>query len=332
MTTFTRKTTMAGIVLMLTCLCSVGITAQGRSTSRGDNLRTASAVSAATATVRHSTTAATRGSEVSRPTTISDMRTGNTVTYAGNSRKDKDKLSRPSYGYDSYKDNKKDNKEYKKARKDYEKDRKKYEKERNKEYDKARKDYEKALKKSYKGNGHGAVTRRPSSWKSPLAPPARRYRPSDYRVERPVIINNYSPLRTAPSITAILGLSFGTSYSSSLDFLFNRGYELDGYNNRRVYLRNVRELSFSWPDVIFNYSSRQLLDDAEFHYSTGYGDHSRFDRVYDTLCRRYGRPMKSKTKGNKWSAVWYGSDRRGYVTLEYYRKSGRYYTSLYYGR
>jgi len=177
----------------------------------------------------------------------------------------------------------------------------------------------------------GSIVTRPSSWSTPVAPPTRTRRPSDYIVSRPTMPKGYQPSASAPRITGIFGLTFGYSYYKSLDYLFDRGYEIDGYSGKTVYLRNVNEMNFFWPDAIINYSSRGYLESAELHYSTRYDDYSRYSRLYTNLCDTYGVPVSHTNSGNNIETVWYGSDSRGYVELTYRYSGGRYYTSLVYG-
>jgi len=178
---------------------------------------------------------------------------------------------------------------------------------------------------------HGVITRRPGSWHTPVAPPRRSFRPGHYHIFRPVPPPNYRPWRNAPIISGILGLAFGSPYYTSLDYLFTRGYEIDGYYNNIVYLRNIQELSCFWPDVMLNYDSRQALSSAEFHYSTAYDDLGRFNRLYSNLCARYGQPVTYNEDADGIRSTWYGGNARGFVSLEYFYSSGRYYTTLSYG-
>ncbi len=179
---------------------------------------------------------------------------------------------------------------------------------------------------------HGVIKHRPHSWHTPVAPPHRHFRPVyHFHRTRPVIIHGYRPWHRAPIIRSILGITFGTAYYASLDYLFDRGYEIDGYHNGIVYLRNIEELRCFWPDVMLNYSHGNALSGAEFHYSTGYDDLGRFNRVYRELCSIYGEPMTYQETGEGIQAVWFGGNSKGYVTLEYFYRNGRYYTTLIYG-
>ena len=178
---------------------------------------------------------------------------------------------------------------------------------------------------------HAVIRHRPSSWHTPVAPPFRSFRPVHHHICRPVPPPGFRPWHRAPIISGILGLTFGTAYYSSLDYLFTRGYEIDGYYNGVVYLRNIQELNCFWPDVMLNYGSRNALSSAEFHYSTSYDDLGRFNRLYSDLCARYGQPVTYAEDSQGIRSTWYCGNARGFVSLEYYYDRGRYYTTLSYG-
>ncbi len=177
---------------------------------------------------------------------------------------------------------------------------------------------------------HGVIVHRPHSWVTPVAPPIRHFRPHHHHIIRPVIPVGWHPWHKAPVIRGILGLTFGTAYYASLDYLFDRGYEIDGYYDGIVYLRNIVEMRVTWPDVMLNYGTNNAFSSAEFHYSTSFDDLGRFNYVHRELCRLYGSPMSYNESRSGIQAVWYGGNSIGYVTLEYSYMSGRYYTTLSY--
>lgn len=169
------------------------------------------------------------------------------------------------------------------------------------------------------------------NWSRPLPPPQRPYRPIGRPIPRPVPPHGYHPYVGAPVINTIIGLTFGTLYNATLDYLYTNGYEIDGYVDNTIYLRNVRELSFNWPDATMYYDTYGKLNSAQFIYSTSYNTTSRYNRLYNDLCRTYGSPVSSNMSGLSRTTTWYGGDARGYVTLEYDYSNGRYYTILSYG-
>lgn len=148
--------------------------------------------------------------------------------------------------------------------------------------------------------------------------------------------SNYKTRTDIASIGDILGLAFYSTIKAGLDYLFEKDYYIDGYDDNTVYLRDVNQLDFDWDDVNLNYSNGQL-DNAQFIYSTSKNDETRYNAVYKELCRLYGDPVVLEYNAYTPSgyAAWYGLGDKNYVTLEYYKdysNSGkkRYYTILSY--
>lgn len=168
---------------------------------------------------------------------------------------------------------------------------------------------------------------RNNDWRRPMMPPTRAYRPERIWYYRPAVPASYRPYYGAPSIVSILGVDFGTLASSALNFLYYKGYEIDGYYDNVVYLRNVPLLSFTWPDVMMSYDPYSGFNYAQFVYSTPYYDLSRYNRIYRDLCATYGQPI-GYNGGSSMCISWYGGDGRGYVTLNLSNEGDRYYTSL----
>ena len=173
-------------------------------------------------------------------------------------------------------------------------------------------------------------THRPN-WSTPVPPPHRNYRPIGRPIPRPVPPHGYHVCHTAPVIHTILGITFGTLYNASLDYLYSKGYEIDGYADNTVYLRNVPEMGYTWPDATIYYDSYGRLASSQFIYSTSFSALGRYDRLYHTLSMTYGSPVSASWNGAHRETIWYGGDARGYVSLEYDYSGGRYYTILSYG-
>ena len=167
-----------------------------------------------------------------------------------------------------------------------------------------------------------------SNWSRPLPPPSRAYRPLPLRYYRPVVPVHYRPLVGAPIIDRILGITFGTYMDVSLSHLYYNGYDIDGYDNGIVYLRNVGMLNLTWHDVMLNYDDYGRLVNAQFVYSQSYRDYSRYDRVYRDLCAVYGSPIAVNDNAFESAATWFGGNSTGYVTLSFGYQAGRYYTTL----
>ena len=187
------------------------------------------------------------------------------------------------------------------------------------------------------GHHHGHVTPpRPGHNHRPpmIAPPMRPHRPIAHRWTRPVPPPAWRPRPHAPSISAILGISFGTTLGLSLDYLYGRGYVVDGYGDNRVYLRDVNQFNYYWPDATLYYGNGGLTR-SEFLYSTSYPDMIRYNALYNSLTGTYGAPVNYVTSGASVTATWFAPN-SGYVTLQYapqYSVGGalRYFTIITFG-
>ena len=167
-----------------------------------------------------------------------------------------------------------------------------------------------------------------------IVPPHRPHRPPMRPWSRPVPPPSWRPRPAAPVIASILGITFGTAINMSLDYLINRGYTIDGYGNDAVYLRDVNERSYYWPDATLYYGAGGLAR-SEFLYSTSYPDPMRYNSLYTRFNRTYGPPINIVRTGGVLSATWFAPN-RGYVTIDYrsqYSLGGdlRYFTTLTFG-
>ena len=182
-------------------------------------------------------------------------------------------------------------------------------------------DYRPAPGPQYRPYTHGHI----------CPPPPRPYRPAYRPIVRPVIPAGYVYYHDAPLLTNILGLAFGLAYNASLDYLYDRGYSIDGYDNDAIYLRDIREMGYNWEDGILNYANGRLYG-AQFINSTRGGSRSRYNRLYRELCYRYGNPIAFS--GNRSGATWFSRDGRTTITLDfgfdYVGGYGRYFTTLSY--
>ena len=162
------------------------------------------------------------------------------------------------------------------------------------------------------------------SWSRPLPPPARPYRPAPLVWYRPVIPAGWHPYAGAPVIDRILGITFGTLFDASLDYLYYNGYEIDGYADHIIYLRNVPLVNYIWDDVMLSYDSYDRLVNAQFVFHATHSNRLRYERVYRNLCRVYGQPVARTSEG----ISWYGGNSTGWVTLSMHNNLGHYYTTL----
>lgn len=182
--------------------------------------------------------------------------------------------------------------------------------------------------KPHHGNHFG---HKPPKWNGYMAPPARPHRPKYRPIPRIAPPPHWRPYHNAPIINGILGLTFGTLYNATLDYLYQQNFIIDGYTDNIIYLRNVPQYNYNWDDVMLNYVSGRLAN-AQFVYSSHYYNTDRYNSVYLTLRNTYGSPVSMRTlAGGGYECSWYGGNSKGMVTLEYYNDGGRYYTTLSFG-
>lgn len=176
---------------------------------------------------------------------------------------------------------------------------------------------------------HRPVPNRPHHMNPPMRPGRPMHRPW----VRPVPPRNWRPVYRTPLLSGFLGLSFGIALDLSLNSLRNGGYVVDGYNTDQVYLRNVREQGFYWPDATLYYGNGGLQR-SQFYYSTLGNYTSAYNQVYSRLVNSYGAPVETLRNGVSVSARWFGYN-GDYITLEYTPMNAgdglRYFTILTYG-
>ena len=161
----------------------------------------------------------------------------------------------------------------------------------------------------------------------PHCPPTAPY-------HRPTPPTSFRPSKGSPSFRAIFGIALGSTINISLDYLNRNSYNINGYGNDVIYLRNVTEYGYMWPDATLYYEANRLVG-TQLMYSTNYNNHSRYNMVYSTLTNQYGNPINIQYVHNGMIATWWGYDGQ-YITLEYhptYTNNGqlRYITTLSFG-
>ena len=167
------------------------------------------------------------------------------------------------------------------------------------------------------------------SWSHPCRPTYRPWRPTPWVVHRPVVPAGWVWYSSAPRIYRVLGIQFGTVFSVSINHLFTYGYNIDGYYDNVIYLRDVPMLNYSWPNVMLNYAPGGGLASAMFSNSFAFRDLAMYNRLYNTLCGTYGSPVDARTTPYEGTVSWWGGEGQGYVTLTYYTdQNGRFYTNL----
>jgi len=148
------------------------------------------------------------------------------------------------------------------------------------------------------------------SWTNPIRPSVRPWRPNIW-VYRPIVSVNISRYSSYPTIAGVLGLTWGTSFSNALNYLYYNGYYIDGFMDNIVYLTDVELLSYDWDDVMMQFDGNDRFDYIQFaSWSESY-DTSRFYNLYHYLCSIYGSPVSY----NNSMYSWYGGDGIGYVNL-----------------
>ena len=149
------------------------------------------------------------------------------------------------------------------------------------------------------------------SWRNPIRPSVRQWRPSTMWVYRPIVTININRYSSYPTIAGVLGLRWGTSFINSLNYLYYSGYEIDGFENNIVYLTDVELMDYAWDDVMLQFDGNDNLDYVEFAFWNYTYDTSRFYSLYHTLCGIYGSPVSYDNS----MYSWYGGDGIGYVNL-----------------
>ncbi|MCM1332642.1 MAG: hypothetical protein NC248_08540 [Bacteroides sp.] len=152
----------------------------------------------------------------------------------------------------------------------------------------------------------------PRPWHRPVPPPAWRPRPG------------------APVISAIFGINFGTALNVSLNFLLGHGYTVSSYGSNAVYLSDVNQYNYYWPEATMYYGNNGL-ERTEFFYSTSYPDTVRYNNLYNNMTAIYGAPVNVSNVSSSLSATWFAPN-QGYIRLQYVPQysSGqlRFFTSI----
>lgn len=165
-------------------------------------------------------------------------------------------------------------------------------------------------------------------WGTPCPNPHRVV----YRVP-PVPRYVYVPA-SVPTLGTILGLTFGSFIDAGINSLYNAGYNVSGYLSDAIYLSNVRQMGYMWPEVMVHYTDG-LMSGTQFYNWSMMPDMSRYDALYRQLTGVYGMPVETSYTGGATTTTWWAGGGTGYVTLQYgYGPSASgvysYYTSLTY--
>ncbi len=202
--------------------------------------------------------------------------------------------------------------------------------------------------------GHGGNSvHRPGGWAS-AARPHYNYRRPGYRPPRPgggywgaplpnpYRINYWIPpvpryvrvLPSVPTIGTVLGLTFGSFIDAGINALYNAGYSINGYYNNAIYLNNVLQFGYTWPEVVVQYDDG-LMSGTQFYNWSAVPDQNMYYNLYNQMTARYGAPVETSFTNGGQTSTWWAGGNTGYITLSYgYGPSAtgmsNYYTSLTY--
>lgn len=141
---------------------------------------------------------------------------------------------------------------------------------------------------------------------------------NDYRWTRPVPPppphHHVNP--GVPVINTVFGLTFGTFIDYGINALVNFGYNVVGYVNNTIYMTNVMQFGYNWPDVQLYYNDG-LLSSTIMQYWSYTPDQTRYNSLHRQLCTLYGSPIASSHNNGFKTVSWWGGNYTGYVTLEY---------------
>lgn len=180
----------------------------------------------------------------------------------------------------------------------------------------------------YVHSGHHSPTPPPPP--RPHAPAYRHPVPFFGAFHRPVPPPRWHYTGGGPVFGTILGVALGTAIGVSLTSLANSGYTVSSYGNDVVYLSNVPQMNYTWPDAALYYNNG-VLTGSQFTYTSPYYDMSRYNNLCNVFTSQYGLPVQSVNQGGIISSTWYGPANR-YVSLSFNSQyGGNYYTTLSFG-
>ncbi|GEM_PF-386359 len=126
----------------------------------------------------------------------------------------------------------------------------------------------------------------------------------------------YQPVYVTPTISSVLGLTFGSLIDYGINALVNAGYRIAGYQDNAIFLSNVGIMGYTWPQATVYYASSGGMNGALFQARSGSFRSSPYNKVYKQLCRAYGDPVETTSDGGDYhSATWWGGNDSGYITL-----------------
>ena len=171
------------------------------------------------------------------------------------------------------------------------------------------------------GRYSGIRPPRLNRWERPLPPPPSR-------------VQYVAPIG-APTISGILGLTFGTLINYGVNSLLNAGYNVAGTWDNSIYLNNVTQFGLIWPQATVYYGNNGM-NGARFQITSFAANTASFNAAYNAICAAYGMPVSSTNYNGTMTRVWWGGNNTGYITLQFgpgYNEIGQsvFYTDLIYG-
>jgi len=187
------------------------------------------------------------------------------------------------------------------------------------------------------GGHHYHQSHRPSyrPGYGPMRPPHRHHHGYRHPVpffngfHRPVPPPRWHYVSGGPTFGTILGIALGTAIGASLTALANNGYAVSSYGNDVIYMNDVPQMNYMWPDAALYYNGGVLCG-SQFTCPTAYYDMSRYNALYNTFIMQYGNPVSFTNSDGIISSSWFGPSGR-YVTLSFNSQYGNYYTTLSFG-
>jgi hypothetical protein len=180
------------------------------------------------------------------------------------------------------------------------------------------------------GNNYGSVSNQQPITPRPIAAGYHHSVPFFGNFNRPVPPVAWRYHSGGPVFGSILGVALGTAIGTSISALINSGYTVNSYGNDVVYLTNVPQMNFTWPDAALYYSNG-ILTGSQFTYATSFYDMSRYNSLYSVFLSQYGAPVQTENRNGVISATWFGAGNR-YVSLSYSTQyGGMHYTTLSFG-
>lgn len=166
----------------------------------------------------------------------------------------------------------------------------------------------------------------------PHSVPYRPYMPANRPWMRPTPPPSFRPYGRLPRFGSIFNISFGTTFNISLNAMINSGYTVTGYGSNVIYLSNINQYGYIWPNATMHYNNG-VLSGTQFVYSSPGYDMSRYNILYNNFVGQYGYPVSVQNNGaNNISVTWWGYN-NSYITLSFYpdyayNGTYRYYTTL----